>query len=211
VNADLLSSIGSISSAVAALVATVIAIFAWKASQNSAKATELLTQIERMRLHGEILPQIDARIDTFPTAGDRLAVLQIRLAGPQVLVQLDGIELELRSLHLIKKSGETRKYYTEIAWPFQIVKDGPDGPLLKRATLEGPIVVGESRTVLVATPPEYLDDVKAHHLVVPASLTCTKSGFQPWTVPVTLGRDENPNGLPPGVSAQASQLFRATC
>lgn len=94
-----------------------------------------------------------------PAVADRYAVLNLRLAGPQVFVRLGCIKLEMRSVHLVKDGDEGKKYYTETAWPLLIFRNA-DSPVSRNETPNGPIFVGESRTVLLATPPEFRGDLK---------------------------------------------------
>jgi TRAP-type C4-dicarboxylate transport system permease small subunit len=56
----------SATSALVAIIAAVVAYFAWRTAQNSAKATAALTEVERKRLQAEMPPgsRLSARLWT---------------------------------------------------------------------------------------------------------------------------------------------------
>src|SRR4051794_18932993 len=97
-------------------------MFSWRASGNAAKTTELLSEIEKPRLHGEMLPQVDGHILELVTPEIRAphhSILQLTLSGPQMLVQLDKMILEFLPIPLIKTNA-TGKCYSEQAWPLLV-------------------------------------------------------------------------------------------
>ncbi|MEV6299826.1 hypothetical protein AB0M02_10525 [Actinoplanes sp. NPDC051861] len=81
---DLLSAIGSLASVIVAVVAAVVAYFAWRTAQNSAKATAALTEIERARWHADRRPEFELEVEGV-VEDNSLAVCNLKLIGSRTL------------------------------------------------------------------------------------------------------------------------------
>jgi hypothetical protein len=90
VNPDLLSAIGSLASVAVAVIAAVVAYFAWKTAQNSAVATAALTEIERARWHAENRPEFHVEVEGV-VEDNRLAACSITLTGTKSLAWIDVV------------------------------------------------------------------------------------------------------------------------
>ena len=80
----MLSAIGSLTSVIVAIVAAIVACFAWRTSQNSANATAALTEIEKARWHADRRPEFELEVEGV-VDDNSLAVCSLRLIGSRTL------------------------------------------------------------------------------------------------------------------------------
>jgi hypothetical protein len=84
VNPDLLSAIGSLASVAVAIIAAVVAFFAWRTSQNSAVSTAALTDVEKARWHAENRPEFHLEVEGV-VEDNRFAACSIAFIGSKAL------------------------------------------------------------------------------------------------------------------------------
>jgi hypothetical protein len=87
---DLLSAIGSLASVAVAVIASVVAYFAWKTSKNSAAATAALTDVEKARWHAENRPEFHLELEGV-VEDNRIAACSITFVGSKALDWVDVV------------------------------------------------------------------------------------------------------------------------
>jgi hypothetical protein len=73
-----------------AIIAAIVAYFAWKAAQNSAAATAALTEIERARWHADNRPEFQVEVEGL-VEDNRMAACSITLIGTKALDWVDVV------------------------------------------------------------------------------------------------------------------------
>lgn len=89
-DSDLLSAIGSLASVAVAVIAAVVAYFAWKTAQNSAVATAALTEVEKARWHAENRPEFHLEVEG-AVEDNRFAACSITFVGSKALDWVDVV------------------------------------------------------------------------------------------------------------------------
>ncbi|NUT18837.1 MAG: hypothetical protein HOV77_06605 [Hamadaea sp.] len=89
-DADLVSAIGSLASVAVAVIAAIVAYFSWRAAQNAADATAVLTEIEKARWHAENRPEFQLECEGL-VMDNRLAACSITLTDSRSLAWVDVI------------------------------------------------------------------------------------------------------------------------
>jgi hypothetical protein len=169
------SAVGQVASALVAIPVAVLAYFAYQISKNSAEATTALTNIERVRLQGELHPRLELKATPSQGRFDWVLV-EVTLAGPPTLSHLDSIELHVHPEIFPSHSGD-HKARSEEVWLWGVEKsedliDNPSyGPIHRGETFVGILKAAGSKRSLPETDS-----------TVNLLLTAKLQGFDPWVV-----------------------------
>jgi hypothetical protein len=176
------SAAGQVASALFALPAGVIAYFAWRTSVNSAKATEVLTSIEKTRLHAELRPQFDVQIRK---EEEGHVVVLLRLVGPAALHRLDSVQPAVRPFFADQLGDLT----FEDRWePYEFTTSKLEPSRTEYVAESEPLTLGEARIILLVDAFEATETSHPAWPKIPIrlNLTCKYQDFDPWIVPLTI-------------------------
>lgn len=210
---EIASAVGQVASAVIAIPVGFVAWFAYRASKNAVRSTELLTEIEFRREWADRIPQFKIALQR---QSDTYAILRVELAGPLMLDGLDEIDLCVRDdFHERRGSGlggaQTDEEIANHVWgPFRF-RPGIDGASSNGrsvATFSLPLGEGKKFAMDTQNPPHWSTHATTASWAkeyegqpVRLLLRCRKAGFEPWIVPVEIV----PEPLPVPVPAVAAQ------
>ncbi|MEV0882136.1 hypothetical protein AB0I85_30455 [Micromonospora echinofusca] len=173
-NPDLLAAIGSLASVAVAVIAAVVAFFAWKTAQHSASATAALTAIEKARWHADNRPEFQLEVVGLVEEND-LVACNITLTGSKSLIWID-IVASVR--HRTFGHSDSDTDFGPYLWDPE--SDYYDNPV---DTAKFRLHVGADQTLYMKAAPG--DGWEIYSLPIRLWLHCTAGNGDTWMVPVS--------------------------
>ncbi|MEV4001926.1 hypothetical protein [Actinomadura sp. NPDC049753] len=168
------------------IIGTFISTAAWRAAHRSARADQLLSQIEADRRHAELTPQFTVTVSR-DSLGSGVRLL-LHLSGPLPLGRLDEITLTVH----------------EGAYGFLHLLGGPRlagaPPRIRPTRSNGRLTVGETLELHLHPMSEdespHVRRRRRSTSSIMLVLKCSKTGLPVWTVPITIAVPEEPRQMP---------------
>ncbi|MFI9848669.1 hypothetical protein ACIHFD_67540 [Nonomuraea sp. NPDC051941] len=182
------SAIAAGVSAIGAVAAVMVALFAWSTTKHAARATADLTKIEARRWHHDLTPQFT--IEFAEQVGDQ-AVLKVWFNGPTALAELRvGLTIRNDKPRSSRLAGgpSPDEIAAQVWGPYRFRPrvDGADE--LGRTTGPVKLLPGDGRQFTLErtieprwTTPEWWRD-EYENAPVRVGLRCTTGDYEPWTV-----------------------------
>jgi len=174
VDPDLISAIGSLASVAVAVIAAVVAYFAWKTAQNSAEATAALTDIEKARWHAENRPEFQLECEGL-VEDNGLAACSITLTDSKSLAWVDVVA-SVR--HRMFGSSDTEADFGPFVW--DSTGDHYGGPI---GTQTFRLHAGEDQTLYMRAASD--EEWERYTRPIRLWLHCTAENGDTWMVPVS--------------------------
>ena len=184
-DSDVISAIGSITSGITAIISLIIAALAWRTSANAASATEALTRIERIRLHGERRPEFDITLE-WVAAEEPVLLLRAILIGPKAVLRVEQARFVMQPIKLpMLPNGKFDYTITPIdVYPYDFEWVPGSGV---HANSTSPTGVEHGQSILGwVTPSKMAQGQILIGLGLPKlafTIECVTSGFEPWVIP----------------------------
>lgn len=189
----------------AAALSAVAAAGSWKAARRANATADSVAGIERERWHADLTPQFRIAIEQSDSGH---AKLDVQLVGPLPLHHLDRVSMVIASSDDLDRTprlagSRTQEETDAQVWgPYRFTHGADGANVTGHSVRPFPLQVGRGRPFSIerTRPPHWQEglDVNARWLdqwsgkPLRLVLTCTRAGFEPWTVPYDVEAPPSP-------------------